>query len=133
MPAEARDEAWAVRETERSEFLRELFGEAREAEESSDRPFLLHLIKAIVDYMLGDVNQANPATGFLLNKVLLDIKDFSRSRTEAEALLAMLLRKHIVPAMLIERLTALEREETDKPELIFQAPSAMHEAPFPRE
>lgn len=139
-------EAWVVRESERQTLLENLmraaFEKEREAINGSSWFFLL-LSAAIIRHLL---SRRRPGRGsalssltagwlflesvlkFFTQEVLPKIQEFSRTESEADALLVRFLER-ILQSGLTPFPAALMREEIFNPQEIFLAPSAMSEMP----
>ena len=133
-------EAWRVRESQRQELFEDLKRRAFEKEEEEDGShcFFLLLLSAAIARHLIMVKQRGSALNiiifpwlfpesvsrFLTQEVLPKVKEFSRTETEADALLAKFLGE-ILQSGLNPFHAALMREEISNPQKIFHASSAM--------
>ena len=128
-------EAWVVRSYQRQEFLRKLMRKTCEAEEKFKEKgvlfFVQDLVVVTVEY-LEDGGIPRRMTGPWFTAVVIpDVEHFARSLLERDALLALFLKDHLLPAALSRVFANLQREEFEHPEIIFHAEGPMEDMPFP--
>ena len=125
-------EAWMVRGIQRQRLIEDLIRKVYDEEDKrldkdkifKREDFLFSFVSLIGGY-LSNENEEETAS-FFLESILPSVKKFSRSDSEAKALLSTLLEKVLSSATQSFH-QALHREEFENPQQIFHAPSAMAE------
>lgn len=139
-------EAWVVREIGRQELLRDLMRQVYDQNDlisGNGNHFMFNLGTVILYYLHTERHlshlldpEAFTEKGekrWFNDKVWPRINSFSRTRIEQDALIATFLEKHLLPALLRQFSSELQRQEFEEPERIFKAKGAMEEVPFPEE
>ncbi len=133
--------AWQVREMERQQLLEDITQKAWEFAESKmrltdDRRLLASLVYWIlIGLDLQNSHEPfiaiNPHVEKYLTEVFLKVESFSRTEAEKKALLARLVEKHLVPAIMSQFYGDLQREEVSEPWKIFGTLYATDEIDLP--
>ena len=127
-------QAWQRRSSDRQELREELMREIFNWEEKEeDKRSLFKLASAIFDYLRQRV-QETPSWEMHQCKILSEsifpkVWEFARSQEEADQIMADLF-KTIQDLAIMPIYTRLQKQESENPELIFRAPSAMTRVPL---